>query len=165
LNPHLELLLSSVYAGALAPEHHADLAKSGLTEDTIHRHRLMSVPPSMIGPLLGFDMPGIRSAMLIPFPDPAGGWWMDYVRVKVFPSLTDPAGHTVKYLQRKGAPPCVFFPLLTLDQVVASHQPLLIAEGEKKSLAVAQLGRAVIGIQGVEGWHISGSRTSCRSSM
>ena len=36
--------------------------------------------------------------MLFPFRAPAGGF-MDHVRVKIFPALTDSSGHTIKYLQ------------------------------------------------------------------
>ena len=95
MNPHLELLLSRPYDGALAPEHLADLRKSGLTDETIAAQLFRSAPPAMISKLLGFDLPAIRSAMLLPFRSPAGGF-MDHARVKIFPSLTDADGHTIK---------------------------------------------------------------------
>ncbi len=83
----LSLLLSPVYPGSLTPEHLADLQRSGLADKMICLHRIRSVPPSMIGQLLEFDISAIRSAMLIPFADPAGGF-MDHVRLKIFPPLT-----------------------------------------------------------------------------
>ncbi len=153
----LHLLLSPLYEGALSPEHRADLTKSGLTETTIRMHKLRSVPPDLIGRLLGFDPPEVRSAMLIPYPDPAGGF-MDHIRVKVFPPFRDRRGHTTKYLQPKGAPPRLFFPLMTLGEVLNGDCPIWLLEGEKKGAAVAQLGLPAIGFAGIEGWRARGSR-------
>jgi hypothetical protein len=60
----LTLLLSRLYDGSLAPEHQADFKESGLSPETIQRHYIRSVPPAMISPLLGFDVPDLRSALL-----------------------------------------------------------------------------------------------------
>lgn len=154
----LKLLLSALYSGSLAPEHLADLRKSSLTDETIQLHHIRSVPPTMIGQLLGFDIAAIRSAMLIPFPDPAGGF-MNHVRLKIFPPLTDRGGHTVKYLQPRGSGARLFFPLLTLEEVLGGDGPLWLVEGEKKSLAVAQLGLPSVGFCGVDAWHVRASNT------
>jgi hypothetical protein len=112
----------------------------------------------MIGSLLGFDMPSIRSAMAIPFPDPAGGF-MDHVRLKIFPPQKDRAGHSIKYLQPRRSAIRLFYPLIPLEQVLHGSAPLWLVEGEKKALAVAQLGLPAVGFCGVEGWHLTGSRT------
>lgn len=158
MNPYLDFLLSSVYDGSdLHPEHLADLRKSGLTDETIRVQRFRSVPPGMIDHLLGFQAPKVVSAYLIPFPDPRGGF-MDHVRMKTFPPLTDGTGHAVKYLQPRRSGVRVYFPLTTLAAVLHSVEPLYIIEGEKKALAVAQLGLPAIGICGIEGWHAAGSR-------
>ena len=74
MNPHLSLLLSRVFSGALAPEHLDDLRKSGLTLATITTAALRSVPPAMIDELLGFKTSAVTSAYVIPYPDPRGGW-------------------------------------------------------------------------------------------
>ncbi len=152
----LELLLSPLYPGDLAPEHLRDLRKSGLTDETIQAHKIRSVPPSMIGQLLEFDIPAIRSAMLIPFADPAGGF-MDHVRLKIFPPLTSKDGQTVKYLQPRGSGVRLFFPLPALPEL-GSDKSLWLVEGEKKALAVAQLGLPAVGFCGIEGWHVAGSQ-------
>ncbi len=152
----LRFLLSDAMPGSLAPDHLADLRKSGLTDDTIRRHRIRSVPPGMIGQLLGFDLLEICSVMLIPFPSPCGGF-VDHVRLKVFPPITTDRG-TIRYLQPRGSGLRLYFPLATLDAVVHSTAPLWLAEGEKKSLAVAQLGLPAVGFCGIEGWHRAGSR-------
>ncbi len=153
----LGLLLSDLYPGSLAPEHLADLVKSGLTLETIRLHCFRSVPPGMIPRLLGFDLPRVRSAMLIPYPDPAGGF-MPHVRAKMFPTFTDRQGHTVKYCQPRRSGARLFFPLLGLDAARNGDAPLWLCEGEKKSLAVAQLGLPAVGFAGIEGWHRAGTR-------
>jgi hypothetical protein len=152
----LRLLLSPLYSGDLAPEHLADLAKSGLTPETTATHAIRSIPPAMLRPLLGFDVPAIRSALLFPFPDPRGGW-LDHVRVKVFPPLTDGAAHTTKYLGPRGAAPRLYVPRLTMDAVLRGSDPVWLVEGAKKALAVAQLGLPAVGFEGIEGWHVKGS--------
>ena len=83
---------------------------------------------------------------------------MDHVRMKVFPPLTDRQGHTVKYLQPKGSGPRLFFPLRTLEVALTGDAPLWLCEGEKKSLAVAQLGLPAVGFAGIDAWHRAGSR-------
>lgn len=156
MTPWLAHLLSRVYDGALAPEHIADLRKSTLTDETIAAQFIRSVPPAMIGRLLGFDPPGVTSALLFPFRSPAGGF-MDHVRIKLFPPLTDATGHAVKYLQPKGSRPRLYFVASCLERVLRSDEPLWITEGEKKACCVAQLGYPVVGIVGVQGWHAKGS--------
>jgi putative DNA primase/helicase len=153
----LHFLLSASYGGgALAPEHRADLRASGLTDETVRLHRLRSVPPNMISQLLGFDPP-VRSAMLIPFPDPRGGF-LGHVRLKVFPSFQSRRGDTVKYLQPRWSGVRLFFALATLEDALAGAGPIWVVEGEKKALAVSQLGLPAVGFSGIEGWHLTGSR-------
>jgi hypothetical protein len=110
----------------------------------------------MIDLLLRFPTPKVHSALLFPFPDPAGGF-MDHVRMKVFPPLSTKTG-TIKYLQPRGSGVRPYLPLATMDRVLHGDEPLYLAEGEKKSLALAQLGLPVIGFCGIEGWHVAGSR-------
>lgn len=156
MNRHLEFLISDAMPGSLAPPHVADLQKSGLTDETSREHRLRSVPLAMIGPLLGFPALKVEHAYVIPFPDPRDGW-LDHVRLKVFPSIVTDAG-TIKYLQRRRSGVRIFFPLATLRAVLRSTDPLYLVEGEKKALAVAQTGLPTVGVCGIEGWHIAGTR-------
>jgi hypothetical protein len=131
---HLDFLLSVLYdRHPLEPGHIADLRKSGLSDETIARQKFRSVPLSMLIPGKEYPAPlGLRlpaeahSAMLVPFPDPrVSGGWMNHVRLKIFPALTDADGHTVKYLQPRGSPPRLFFPLVALDAVLRGTAPLL----------------------------------------
>lgn len=149
--------MSCLYDGFLAPDHLADLRKSGLDDATIQAQAIRSVPPHMLDALLGFTVPAaVQSAYLIPFAAPGGGW-LDFVRIKVFPSITTDQG-TIKYLQRKRSGVRLFFPVLTLQTVRHSNAPLYVCEGEKKALLLAQTGLPTIGITGIEGWHQAGSR-------
>lgn len=157
MNAALSLLISRFYDGNLAPDHLEDLRRSGLTDETIRAQFIRSVPPSMLGQLLGFDDTRIRSAMLLPFRSPAGGF-LDHVRLKIFPALTGKDGHTIKYLQPRGSPPRLYFCAATLPPVLEGSAPLWLVEGEKKALAVAQLGLPALGVAGIEGWHVAGSR-------
>jgi hypothetical protein len=111
----------------------------------------------MIAPLLGFEARGVQSAMLLPFLSLRGGF-VDHGRVKLFPALIDEHGHTIKYLQRKGSRPRLYFMASRLDAVRTGSSTLTIVEGEKKTLALGQLGVPAVGICGVEGWHVAGSR-------
>jgi hypothetical protein len=115
-----------------------------------------------------------RSAYLLPFPDPAGGW-MDHVKMKVFATATETTdvrgdqveahrekwrynGGARKYIARRRSAPRLFFPLATLPQALEGDDPVFLIEGEKKSLAVAQLGLPAIGLESAWGWHVRGSR-------
>jgi hypothetical protein len=161
VNPALALLLSPLYDRALAPAHRADLGRSGLTSETIRTHLIRSVPPAMIDQLLGFPTPQVRSAYLLPFPDPRGGW-LNHVRLRIVPPYRDRRGNTVKYLQPKRSGVRLFFPLATMASVVTGTTPVYLVEGERKSLAAAQLGLPSVGISGIEGWHAAGSRDLIR---
>jgi hypothetical protein len=175
VNAHLEFLISAVYDGALAPEHREDLERSGLGKEMIQAQFIRSGPPHLIGPLLGYDLPAIRSALLFPFRSPAGGF-MDHARMKIFPTLVkvtregetrwvpaaelqaqDVKHETVKYLQPKGSEPRLYFVAACLRDVLEGAAPLWIVEGEKKAIAVAQLGLPAVGVCGVEGWHQKGT--------
>ena len=141
----------------LMPEHREDLRKSGLTDETVARQRICSVFPQKIRRLMGRRIRGVESALLFPFADPAGGF-MNHIRLKIFPPLKDADGHTVKYLQPKGSAVRLFFPLATIAEGLHGETPLWLVEGEKKSLAVAQLGLPAVGFCGIQAWHVGGSR-------
>ncbi len=152
MNEHLDFLLSALGdRDALAPEHLADLRKSGLSDETVRAHQFRSVPPATISKLLGFDNQKIRSAMLIPYADPAGGFF-DHVRMKIFPPLNG-----TKYLQPRGSAVRLYFPIPTIP-LLGAAQPLWLVEGEKKAAAVAQVGLPAIGFAGIDAWHRAGTR-------
>jgi hypothetical protein len=94
--------------------------------------------------------------LLIPFPDPAGGWF-DHVFVKLFLPLVDRRGHSVKYLTRRHAPPRLYFVRAALAGVLSPVSPLWVIEGVKQTLAATQLGLAAVGFCGIHAWHRRGS--------
>jgi hypothetical protein len=159
MSPHLDFLLSVVYdRSPLHSEHLADLRKSALTDETIMRQKIRTIPPHMIDELAGFRVPAaVTSAYLIPYPDPAGGF-MPHIRMKLVPPLTDEGGSTVKYVQPPRSGVRVFFPIATLPAVLDDDVPLWVVEGEKKALAIAQRGLPSIGIAGINCWNAVGSR-------
>jgi hypothetical protein len=174
-HPHLEFLLSTVYDGALTPRHLADLKQSGLADETIAVQKIRSVPFSMIDQLAGFHVTDAKSAYLLPFADPRGGWMLDHPKMKVFGFATDLTddvrgdqvaaprakwrynGGARKYIVRRRSAPRLFFPLSTLCRVLEGDEPAFLVEGEKKSLAVAQLGVPAVGLESAWGWHGKGA--------
>jgi len=158
VNPHLDFLLAEIYASSdLHPEHRADLQKSGISDPTSKLQKIRTIPPHMIDQLLNFPALKVTSAYLLPFADPQRGGWMDHIRMKVFPVIATETG-TIKYLQPKRSGVRIYFPLAVLDAVLHSNEPLYVIEGEKKSLAVAQLGLPAVGLCGIEGWHAARSK-------
>ncbi|MFH1922221.1 MAG: DUF3854 domain-containing protein, partial [Planctomycetota bacterium] len=68
-------------------------------------------------------------------------------------------GKPVKYEQAKGSIPHAYFPAGCLKQLRAGTGPVYVTEGEKKSLALAQMGFTAIGLGGVWAWKIKGTDT------
>jgi hypothetical protein len=155
VNRNLELLLTPVYSGALAPEHRLDLERSGLTDATIQTHGLRSVPPGMIGRLLGWGSRKIQSAYILPYADPRTGGWLDHVVLRLFPPIETKTG-TLKYAQPRGTSPRLYVPRPTIPALSDPVFPLWFCEGQKKSLALAERGYAAVGMSGIEGWHRKG---------
>lgn len=154
VNATFALLMSPVYGeGSLHPEHRADLGKSDVSEALRVEQGIRSVPPSDFPRLLDREVSSVvRSMMLLPFPDPAGGW-MGHFQVKLFPPPADTAGRRPKYRQPSGAGSRLYFVRRVLADVLAPTPELWITEGIKKTLRAAELGLPAIGIQGIDNWH------------
>jgi hypothetical protein len=144
MTPHLtnrfaDFLLSVVYAdSSLHPPHAADLAASGIHPATIRRQHLRSSPPDMLTPILGRIPPTITSAYLIPYHDPVNGGWMDY-QAKVFQPVITAKGDTIRYWQRRGTPPRIFFPIASVPAILTATESLWVVEGAKKPSRRAKL--------------------------
>jgi uncharacterized protein DUF3854 len=128
-----------------------------LTDETIRMHGLRSVPPDQIRLLLKWDSPKITSAYLLPYPSLGEDGWLDHIVLRLFPPMETEKG-TIKYAQRRRTPPRLYVPRLNRDEIMNAATTLWACEGQKKALALAQLGLAAVGIQGVEGWHVRGTR-------
>jgi hypothetical protein len=64
-------------------------------------------------------------------------------------SIDHPDGRVVKYEAPAKVPPRLYIPLPVREKVVDAGIPLIITEGEKKALAAAELGFAVVALPGV----------------
>jgi putative DNA primase/helicase len=123
------------------PFHLADLRNSGLSDETIQAAGIYTVPPGEIGKKLGGGDGGVISLLSFPYPG-----CEDYERFRVWykEGKSGP-----KYKQRHGTSNRLYIPL-TVD--LKGDSTLLIVEGEKKALALAQTGYQVVGVGGVWNW-------------
>lgn len=148
----------------LPPEHLTDLQKSGLTPNTIERLKYSSVVPSSLNSL-GGKYRDVTSAYKLPYFTLAGEI-NGFERLKLFPPIKDKDGHTIKYYQKAGTAPHLYWPPLLDWQAIACdpEQPVWKTEGEKKSAAFCQRGSPCIGVGGVWNWRVkleSGERLVC----
>lgn len=86
------------------PLHWQDLKNSGLSDETIRDSGVFSVRPCDIREMAGFEKAEIRSALCFPY------FGTEFYRLKIFPELLDKNGKKIKYLQKKGSLPRVYFP-------------------------------------------------------
>lgn len=133
---------------SLAPEHLADLRASGLTDDTIEVCQFKAVPPNKLRILMG-----IESAYEIPY-FYVNGTLNGFSRWKLFYRSDFTGDRRRKYHQAKGSDVQFYFPPEIDWKAVASDPTRLIVfvEGEKKAIALAQVGIAAIGVSGVWNW-------------
>jgi P4 family phage/plasmid primase-like protien len=98
-------------------------------------------------------------ALVFPFFDVAGNRLHDYSRIKFTKSRTKGKGakaRKVKYESPLGAPNRPYFPPGCAKELADKAKPIIIAEGEKKSLMAMQMLReraVTIGLIGVYGWN------------
>lgn len=139
---------------SLDQEHLGDLRRSGLTDDTIERAHIHSLAPREIQKL-GPRFQPVRSAMVFQYPT-ADGALNGYRRLKLFPPVEDGKGHLIRYYQDPGTSPHLYFaPQVNWQEILSDPTKLIvITEGEKKTLALAQLGLAALGIGGVWSWMV-----------
>lgn len=133
------------------PDHLADLARSGLSQDMITTLKIHSVHPDEITQHLGFPDPHITSLLCFPYPG-----LKRFCRDKLFPPLPDADGHCRRYHQRKGSPIHAYLPI---QAQAALHEPnarILITEGEKKAAKACQDGWPTIGLGGLWNWGKAG---------
>lgn len=129
------------------PDHLADLKKSGLTDETISMMGVYTVRPADISKALGWNPKDVTSALALPYPGIDG-----FSRYKIFPSIKDKEGNTIKYLQKKNTGAHLYI-LPPVDEVLRDPSiPIVIAEGEKKTAALIQCGTMTIGVGGIWSW-------------
>jgi hypothetical protein len=132
----------------LLPHHLADLRRSGLSDLSIAENDLRSVTDRReIVEILGWDPGDIGDALEFRFRHPDGSF-NGFRRIK--PDRPRPAGG--KYEQPLRAGNRAYFTTRACEAIQTSRAMLLVTEGEKKSLAIAQCGYAAIGLTGVWNW-------------
>ena len=119
-------------------DHLADLRASGLTDETIRSAGVYSIAPRDIA--LFFNArrgvpQEIRTALCFPYQ--CG----EFARIKLFPALGK-----MKYAQPPGTGARLYMPFEIDDH------PLIVTEGEKKTLAARQAGFNAVGVGGVWNW-------------
>jgi putative DNA primase/helicase len=138
----------------LLDHHRADLAASGLTDETIaaagiysetDHHKLAGILnrknwPRKYGP-----------AVVYPYLDESGAVVLQRVKPDNPPKRD---GKVVgKYLSPTGAAVRAYVPPMLNGELADANKVLLLTEGEKKSLAAVQAGLTTIGLSGVDCWH------------
>ncbi len=127
--------------------HLEDLQRSGLSEATIAAAGIYNVDISTLRQLFRHPIPDDTTAYAIPYSHANG-----HVRVRFFPPLTDEDGRSIKYLQPTGSPVRAYFPPGIEGLLTNANVTLHITEGEKKSLALQQVGLSSIGLGGAWGF-------------
>ncbi|PWU23503.1 MAG: hypothetical protein C5B48_08470 [Candidatus Rokuibacteriota bacterium] len=148
---------------ALHPEALEDLRRSGIDDATIAAARLYTPPPGDLPRLLSARLvEKVRHVLVFPYDGASHGLPMrrpdEFVRCKLFPSVSDGQGHTIRYYQRAGTPPRLYIPPPARAVLADPAVPLLITEGEKKALKANQEGLACIGIGGLWNWQHAAGR-------
>lgn len=128
-------------APSLAPQHRADLERSGLSEETIQAGGFNSVTPGSINKKLGFNYPGLESMYEIPYPG-----CEDFSRYRAFYAEGKKGP---KYLQAKGSPNHLYIPPASRAYLTDVVNPVYLTEGEKKATKAAQEGLPCIGMGGL----------------
>ena len=140
----------------LLPHHLAELRASGLTDETIRAAGIYSVTePARLAAVLNWTrvLNKMVPALVYPYigADGANG----YARVKPDTPRTLQGG-PIRYESPKGQPNRIYVPAGTHCRLSDANEAMFITEGEKKTLALAQLGRSTIGLVGVYGWKEKG---------
>ena len=97
------------------------------------------------------------SAIVFPYFNADGATLL--CRVKPDNPPKDSKGKPRKYLQPSGQPVRLYVPPSIFPRLPDATSPLVITEGEKKSLASTQAGFACVGLCGVDCWHDRGQVT------
>ena len=117
-----------------------NLRDSGLKDSTIRANRLRTEDGALLFQYRRLD-----------------GTWDEFGRRRPHKPRRDKEGRVVKYEQPPGVPPRAYFPSGSLKKLRDGKSPIYITEGEKKAMALSQLGIAAVGLGGVWCWKWNGS--------
>jgi len=137
-----------------------DLEKSGISDALVKENGVRCIPPSDIAKIIGGNKAS-QVRFLVEFPYHYLNGDGPFSRYRLYPSPLDREGKPQKYHQIAGTAAHLYIPKsVSPNELEDPSAPLLIAEGEKKTLAAckANLGPAV-GVSGVWGWVHAGRPT------
>lgn len=140
----------------LAPDHLADLRRSGLTDATIRAAGIRTERDArQVRTLLnwsGASPKELGPCLVLPYFQPDGSR-DGYVRIKPSrPRKDRKTGKSIKYEAPKGSTNRLYLPLHTRRKLTDRTVPLVVTEGEKKGLAADQAGFPCVGLSGVWSW-------------
>src|SRR5262245_613374 len=130
----------------------ADLRRSGLSDATIIEAGLYTPAPGELPRLLAPRLVNrVTHILVIPYraADP-------FYRAKLFPSVPDRMGHTIRYYQPAGTAPRLYLPAPVGAVLADPRTALYVTEGEKKALKASQEGLPCIGLGGLWNWRHEG---------
>lgn len=147
--PPAELGLSPI--PGLLPHHYRELhVGSGLSDETIRAAGIYSetdhIKLALIVNRKKWDRK-MGPAMVFPYCDATGAVVLNRVK----PDRPPP---DAKYLAPKDSAIRAYIPEAVRSFLGNPAQPLIVTEGEKKTLAAMQAGFPIIGLSGVECWHV-----------
>jgi hypothetical protein len=143
-------------------EHLAGLRESGLTDDTILKARIRSVGAGHAPELAGIlrcdptTYAATTGGLFFPYFD-IDGRQNCYARLRPDHPRQGRDGRPVKNETPRGLPPRAYFAVPTLDKLRDGVSDVYVTEGEKKALALSQLGLAAVGLGGVWCWKVKGT--------
>lgn len=135
--------------------HLRELRASGLSDGQIEAAGLYTESdPKRLAEMLHWGRPaaGLGPALVFPFVDADGSRSDDYCRLKFSKPRRDREGKAVKYESPRGVSNRPYFPPATVGVLGDASVPLVVTEGEKKSLKADQEGFPCVGLVGVWGW-------------
>ena len=144
-----------------APNHLADLRKSGLSDEQISTCGFRTIRDSReVANVLRWSRADkLGPCLLLPYRRPDGSLIPanEFARIKPDTPRTNSkpgisSGKLVKYESPKGSTLKLYFPPRTCGLLADVSLPLLLTEGEKKSAKADQEGFVCIGLGGVDAW-------------
>jgi putative DNA primase/helicase len=131
----------------------ANLRESGLTDETILENGFCTLTADD-GPMIARVLKCDEMAQPC-----LGGLWMPYHdlygkptgfgRLRPHCPRKDKNGKPIRYEQPRGEPSHAYVPVSSAPLLRDGDEPTYLTEGEKKAAAIAQIGRAAIGLGGV----------------
>ncbi|NQU20949.1 MAG: DUF3854 domain-containing protein [Candidatus Nealsonbacteria bacterium] len=138
----------------ILPHHQENLRRSGLSDATIRASGIYSeTDHQKLASLLNRKRYSRKNGpgLVFPYFDQAGA--IVLCRIKPDRPPQNANGKAAKYLAPSGSPVRVYIPQSVNGDLAKVERPLLLTEGEKKSLCATQNGFLCVALSGVDCWH------------